>query len=165
MKALKTVLFALLIMMLTGCAGSQRMYYWGDYSDTLYKYKKNPSAQSLLSHQQALEKIVAESGKNNLRAPPGVYAELGYIYFRQNSKDLAIQNFQREKALYPESSLLMDRLEKAAKLADKPEPAKESGPPAPPDKTDKSDKSDKKDQRDRTGQETPAGGADKQHKQ
>ena len=99
------------------------MYYWGDYSDTLYQSKKHPSDKSILSHQQALEKILEESGKNNLRVPPGVYAELGYIFFRQNKKDLAIYNYKMEKALYPESAVLMDRLENAAKLADKPKPS------------------------------------------
>ncbi|HOF04561.1 MAG TPA: DUF4810 domain-containing protein [Syntrophales bacterium] len=127
-----------LILFLSGCAGGQKMYYWGDYSDTLYKYKKNPSEQSLLDHRQSLERILEESAKNNLRVPPGVYAELGYIYFRQNKKDLAIQNFQREKALYPEATLLMDRLEKAAVLADKPKDDRgRTKEPPPPDKTDR----------------------------
>jgi len=122
MNHLKLAALVVLAVVLVGCA-PQRMYYWGDYSDTLYQSKKHPSDQSTLNHQQALEKILEESRKNNLRVPPGVYAELGYIYFRQNKKDLAIHNFKMEKALYPESALLMNRLENAAKLADKPKPS------------------------------------------
>jgi len=128
MNNLKIVIFILLALYMSGCAGSQRMYYWGDYSNTLYQLKKHPSEQSLLNHQQAMEMILSESEKNNLRVPPGVYAELGYIYFRQNKKDLAIQNYHREKALYPESALLMDRLENAAKRAEEPKsPADSAG--------------------------------------
>ena len=120
----------ILVLFLSGCA-PQRMYYWGDYSNTLYNSKKNPSDKSVLEHQQALEKILEESQKNNLRVPPGVYAELGYIYFRQNKKDLAIKNFNMEKQLYPESSLLMNRLENAVKLADKPKPPKDDALKSP----------------------------------
>jgi hypothetical protein len=121
------------------------MYYWGDYSHTLYQTKKHPEEKSLLSHQQAIEEIIAESAKNNMRVPPGVYAELGYIYFRQNKKELAIQNFHMEKALYPESALLMDRLENAIRIADKPKSTIDSTTkpvPAKPDTPDKLEKSD-----------------------
>jgi len=139
MNHIKLGCIVVLAILLSGCAG-QRMYYWGDYSETLYQSKKNPSDQSMLNHQQSLEKILEESRKNNLRVPPGVYAELGYIYFRQNKKDLAIQNFKMEKALYPESALLMDRLEKAAKIADKPKPPEDSSLGDSPNKSDKQEK-------------------------
>lgn len=129
-----------LAIFLSGCAAQQRMYYWGDYSNTLYQSKKHPSEKSDLSHMQALEKIIEESKKTNLRIPPGVYAELGYIYFRQNKKDLAIANFKIEKELYPESALLMDRLENAAQLAEKSKPAEGNTQKAAPDKPDKQGK-------------------------
>lgn len=140
MNHIKLGCIVVLAILLSGCAGQQRMYYWGDYSETLYQSKKNPSDQSVLKHQQSLEKILEESQKNNLRVPPGVYAELGYIYFRQNKKDLAIQNFKMEKALYPESALLMDRLERAAKLADKTKTPEDKSIGAPPDRSDKQGK-------------------------
>ena len=129
MNHLKLGLIAISALFLLGCATPEKMYYWGDYSNTLYQSKKHPSEQADLSHQQALEGIVAESGKRNLRIPPGVYAELGYIYFRQNKKDLAIQNFNMEKQLYPESTILMERLENAVKNADKTKPADKTNPP------------------------------------
>jgi hypothetical protein len=53
---------------------------------------------------------------------------------------LAIQNFKMEKALYPESALLMDRLEKAANLADKPKTHEDNSLGTPPNKLDKRDK-------------------------
>ncbi|MBU2226543.1 MAG: DUF4810 domain-containing protein [Proteobacteria bacterium] len=136
MNYLKIGCIVALAIFLSGCA-AQRMYYWGDYSNTLYQSKKHPSDQSNLGHQQALENIIEESGKNNLRIPPGVYAELGYVYFRQNKKDLAIQNFKMEKQLYPESTLLMDRLENAVKLADKPKPSESNTSEVQPSKPDK----------------------------
>ena len=141
MNPLKLGLIAISALFLLGCATPEKMYYWGDYSNTLYQSKKHPSEQAGLSHQQALENIIVESGKRNLRIPPGVYAELGYIYFRQNKKDLAIQNFKLEKQLYPESAILMERLENAVKSADKPDSAdKASSPEVKPNAPDKQEK-------------------------
>ncbi|MBU4078571.1 DUF4810 domain-containing protein [Patescibacteria group bacterium] len=141
MNHLKFGCIVLVAIFLSGCpARTQRMYFWGDYSATLYQSKKHPSDQSNLVHLQALEKIIEESRTNNLRIPPGVYAELGYIYFRQNKKDLAIQHFKMEKELYPESALLMDRLENAAKLVEKPKPFEGNTQEASPDKSDKQGK-------------------------
>jgi hypothetical protein len=139
MNHIKFGCIVIIVIFLSGCA-PQRMYYWGNYSNTLYQSKKNPSDQSNLAHLQAMEKIIEESRANNLRIPPGVYAELGYIYFRQNKKDLAIQNFKMEKQLYPESTLLMDRLENAVKLADKPKSSEGNIQDASPDKPDKQGK-------------------------
>jgi hypothetical protein len=139
MNHLKFTSILILAVILFGCA-PQRMYYWGNYSNTLYQSKKNPSEQSILLHQQALEDILEKSQKNNLRVPPGVYAELGYIYFRQNKKDLAIKNFNMERTLYPESALLMNRLENAVKLADKPKPSEDNASKTLPDKPDKQEK-------------------------
>lgn len=135
MNSYKFGLIFLLAIFLVGCAPSRaaRMYYWGDYSRTLYGSKKNPSDEAILKHKQVLENIVEESNKNNLRIPPGVYAELGYIYFRQNNNQLAIQYFRQEKAIYPEAALFMDRLENAANLKDKPKAPAENTAQKPQD--------------------------------
>lgn len=138
----KSILFFFLTVVLSGCAAPQQMYYWGDYSKTLYETKKHPSEQSLVAHQQALEKIIAESGRSNLRIPPGVHAELGYIYFQQNKKDLALKNFGIEKQIYPESTLLMDRLENAAKLAGEQKTTR-NAPPSSGSISGKTDKVEK----------------------
>lgn len=86
------------------------MYYWGDYSNSLYNEKKNPGAESIAKHKAALEKIIEESKKRNLRIPPGVCCELGYVYAAQNNTKKAIELFQMEEQTYPESKIFMDRL-------------------------------------------------------
>ncbi len=95
---------------ISGCAPRQEMYYWGDYSDTLYHSKKVPGAESLASHMTTLETIVTESNNRGLRIPPGVCAELGYLYAAQNNKKQAIELFTMERDIYPESTVLMERL-------------------------------------------------------
>jgi hypothetical protein len=91
------------------------MYYWGDYSNSLYCCRKDSTEENLLKHKQILENIVEESAKRNLRVPPGVCAELGYIYFRQNNSQEAIKYFELEERTYPESKVLMQRLTQATK--------------------------------------------------
>ena len=97
----------------TGCT-PQKMYYFGDYSKTLYSLEKNQDEESLLKHKQGLETIISESETRNLPVPPGIYAELGYINLKSNNSKEAIRLFQAESQLYPESRHLMDRLIQSA---------------------------------------------------
>jgi hypothetical protein len=105
----------------SGCATQQQpMYYWGGYSNSLYCCRKDSTEENLLKHKQILENIVEESAKRNLRVPPGVCAELGYIYFRQNNSQEAIKYFELEERTYPESKVLMQRLTQATKARTDP---------------------------------------------
>ncbi len=97
-----------------GCT-SQKMYYFGNYSQTLYSFEKNQTKEALINHQQELEKVISESEVRNLLVPPGIYAELGYINLKANNSQEAIRLFQAESQLYPESKHLMDRLIQSAK--------------------------------------------------
>lgn len=112
-----TVLYGLVF---TGCAPQKEMYYFGNYSNTLYSFGKNQNDESLLKHQQELETIITESESRNLPVPPGIYAELGYINLKSNNSKEAIRLFQAESQLYPESKHLMDRLIQSATSKDNP---------------------------------------------
>ena len=107
----------LLAFMAFGCA-APRMYYWGDYSNSLYACCKDQTEENLIKHKIILENIIEESHKRELRVPPGVYAELGYIHFRQNKNAEAIKFFDLEEKTYPESKVFMQRLTQAAKAKD-----------------------------------------------
>jgi hypothetical protein len=91
-------------------SADRAMYCWGNYSDSLYDCKKNPDPETLAKHKEVLENIIEESKKRELRIPPNVSAELGYNYAAQNNNKKAIELFNLEKQIYPESSILMDRL-------------------------------------------------------
>lgn len=136
MNRLSLGLTLFIALFLSGCAAPS-MYYWGDYSSTLYHSKKTPSDESVLKHQQALENIIEESKTRNLKVPPGVYAELGYIYLKQNKNQFAIQYFKLEKEIYPESALLMQRLENVALIKDKKPEDKTATTVQPEIKSDK----------------------------
>ncbi len=103
-----------------GCI-PQKMYHYGNYSQTLYSFEKNQNDEALVNHKQELEKIISESEVKNLPVPPGIYAELGYIYLKANNSKEAIRLFQLESQLFPESKYLMDRLIQSAKARESSE--------------------------------------------
>jgi hypothetical protein len=116
MKRKSLLLFVGLLacVFFAGCA-PQKMYYFGNYSQTLYAFEKNQNEESLINHKQELERIIAESETKNLPVPPGIYAELGYINLKAHKEQEAIRLFNREAQLYPESQHLMTRLIQSAK--------------------------------------------------
>lgn len=94
-----------------GCAPQKpQMYCWENYSHTLYDYTKNPSDESYAKHKECLLKIIDSSAKNELRVPPGVYAELGYDLLKEGKTEEGKKYLLLEKETYPESALFMDKL-------------------------------------------------------
>jgi len=94
---------------LMGCAATP-MYYWGDYSDTLYEYKKTPNDETLNAVIKSLDDIIQESKKRNTKVPPGVYAELGGLMIKQGNVEKGRQLFRQEADLYPESQTFMRKV-------------------------------------------------------
>ena len=93
---------------LDGCAvTNNELYYWGNYSNTLYAYTKEPSPKTLNAHRKELLNIVKISEGQHKRVAPGIYAELGQLCLADGSKDQAVNYFQKELALYPESETLI----------------------------------------------------------
>ena len=111
MKIIASFLIASLVF-LGGCAATvtEAGYYWGDYSQTLYKYTKDPSETTLAEHVEELEDIISTSEEKGLKVPPGIHAELGYIKARQGNDTLAMGYYEKEMSLYPESRLFLERL-------------------------------------------------------
>jgi len=104
-------------ILLNGCAQKQ-LYYFGDYSNTLYMNEKFHDEESLLEHKQELEQIISESENRKMSVPPGIYAELGFLNLKSNNTKEAIMLFQTEAKIYPESKFLMDRLIQMANKKD-----------------------------------------------
>ena len=106
----RSALLFLLIVVLTGCATQKPLYYWGNYSSSLYKYKKAPTEENMKAHQAVLLNIIDQSNKLNLRVPPGVCCEYGYLLFKEGKQVEAMQYFDLEEKTYPESKPFLDRL-------------------------------------------------------
>lgn len=108
MKNRLIVLF--LVLSLTGCASQAPLYYWGDYSKTLYKYKKNPNNETLAVHKACLLNIIEESNHRSKKIPPGVSCEYGYMLLREGKTQEALNYFDQEEKNYPESKAFITRL-------------------------------------------------------
>jgi hypothetical protein len=104
-----TSIILLLIVLIMGCT-PQTMYYWGDYSNSLYKVKKDATPEMLDKHKIELLEIIKKSNEKSLRVPPGINAELGYIFLLQEQYDQAIIYLNKEKSIYPESTKFVDDL-------------------------------------------------------
>lgn len=100
---MKTCLFSLLLFLIAGCATTSPVeYYYGNYSRTLYRNKKDATPQSLEAHRNTLEEIIEKSEKKGIKVPPGIYCEYAYILFKEGSPQ-ADGYFSLEVETYPES--------------------------------------------------------------
>jgi hypothetical protein len=107
---MKTRLLVLVLLgaAATGCAGRQGMYHWGAYDSALYAHYQNPTDRE--PWITALKTTILEAEQEGLRVPPGLYAEYGYALVEEGNSPQAIVYFQKEKAKWPESAVLMDKM-------------------------------------------------------
>lgn len=109
---MRKIYFALFctILFISACATQEPMYYWGNYSQSLYKYKKTPNEENLKAHKLTLVKIIQESNKLNKRVPPGICCEYGYLLLKEGKTQEAENYFRLEEDMYPESKVFINRL-------------------------------------------------------
>ena len=111
MKRVIVAVIASSFLMLAGCSNiSEAGYYWGNYAATLYAYQKSPSPETLAQHEKELRDIIEYSNENQLKVPPGIYAELGYIEQNRGESATALSFYQQEMNTYPESQAFLERL-------------------------------------------------------
>lgn len=114
MKAKQIPVAIGLLLAMTGCATNPQKYSWGGYEKGLYQNYKNPASQEDLAEKLAQ---AIESGEQKGNVPPGIYAEYGYLLYTSGKKAEAVAYFEKEKAAWPESSILMDKMIKNAQTA------------------------------------------------
>lgn len=96
------IIISVLILFMTGCANTT-IYHWGDYSDTLYSYTKEPTNQSKSEHKAELIKIINEAKSKKKIVPPGINFELAMLFVTECDNDQAVEYFNQERLLFPES--------------------------------------------------------------
>jgi hypothetical protein len=108
---MKLVLTFSALLLLAGCGNvAKPAFYWGNYSNTLYKAKTTPNDKNFQAHVEQLEKIIQKSSDRSLQVPPGVHAELGYRYATQQRVAEAQIQYDAEMQLYPESAIFVGKL-------------------------------------------------------
>ncbi|WP_159566234.1 DUF4810 domain-containing protein [Budvicia diplopodorum] len=110
MKLIYKIGCLLAVLLLVGCSKAPRpIYYWNDYQATIYQYYQSDST----SPEQQIEKlkeIIQKAQAKNLPVPPGLHAHLGMLYSNTGHPELAIPEFEAEKAQFPESTTFMNFL-------------------------------------------------------
>ncbi|MDO3664668.1 MULTISPECIES: DUF4810 domain-containing protein [Acinetobacter] len=109
---MKKILFTSLITIgLVGCAaGPQPLYSWGSYTQQTYLMYNQPEKATPSAQIIKLEAEIEKAKAKNLAVPPGLYAHLGLLSLQVNNAQKAVEYFQLERQIYPESTVLMDRL-------------------------------------------------------
>ena len=102
----KTIVVCVASVIFTACAGNAppTYYSWGGYEAQLYSMYNRPEKATPELQIEALEKDIMRAAQSNRPVPPGVYAHLAYQYGLMGNKSKAIELFNMEKRLYPESS-------------------------------------------------------------
>jgi hypothetical protein len=111
--ALRAVAVAMIAgsALLAGCAQHKSLYQWEGYQSQVNQYFKGGSAEAQI---EALERDLQKIRARNGAIPPGYHAQLGMLYSSLGKDDQMVQQFQSEKALFPESAPYMDFLLKNA---------------------------------------------------
>jgi len=108
------ILLILGVALLTGCVNSQ--YYWGNYSYTLYKYKKTQTEDNLEKHKLCIEKVIRKSEAKEKKVPPGIYCEYGYYLIMEGDAVQGLEYFDKEVNTYPESETFINTLKTQLEL-------------------------------------------------
>ena len=108
-RLLGQTLVLLAMLWLSACA-KPSIYHWGTYEDSLYKRYLDASESGRAEAFKMLEATIQEAETENTKVPPGVYADYGYLLFKQGQVDAAMMAIRKEGELYQESKHLMDTM-------------------------------------------------------
>lgn len=108
---MKNVFLFSLVFLVSACTTvSGAGYYWGGYAKTSYLIVNEPSEQSYKMHIEELSRIIEKSEEESLKVPPGIHAELGFMFLKLGENESADTHFNLEKEIYPESTTFLERL-------------------------------------------------------
>ncbi|MCB5226436.1 MAG: DUF4810 domain-containing protein [Paraglaciecola sp.] len=112
MNIKKIIITAVLAVGLSACTvNNNSIYYWGSYSQTAYKLKSAPTDEVRSKHKAELMNIVTLAATKKKKIPPGIYAELALLEAEDKNLTLAMQYFEEEKRLFPESEKLIQLIQ------------------------------------------------------
>lgn len=112
MNVSKLITYVVTLSCLIVSTCTQPIFYWGNYSHTLYQMKKNPDIKFREAHKKELLSIINKSHKMKKTVPPGVYCEYGFLMYQDGNTEDAIKYIDLEETTYPESQTFTQRLKK-----------------------------------------------------
>ncbi len=106
----KRVGLALIAFGLTGCASNQEIYHWGAYEGVVRNMYVEPGSVPAQVQIAKLSRDIQRSESRGKRVPPGLYAHLAMAYAADGQPARSREALEREKQLFPESTVLVDTL-------------------------------------------------------
>ena len=103
MKILIPSMFILLFWV--SCTSEKPMYYWEKYETTSYNYLKNNDEKSIQELIETYQKIINKQKSYRNVAPPGIYADYGFLLLQMDKIDEGKAMLLKEIETYPESIL------------------------------------------------------------
>ncbi|WP_304545069.1 DUF4810 domain-containing protein [Sulfurimonas microaerophilic] len=111
LKVLSIFTFTVITLAMSGCSTHTPLYNYGEYSENYYALKKEATPESAQEYQKSLEYCIENAKESrSKRVPPGIYANLGYLHLKAGQNKKAIENFTKEKTIYPEATFFMDKM-------------------------------------------------------
>ncbi len=100
-------------VLVSGCAGSGSdglSYDWGIYDGLVYDMYAKPGEATPTVQISLLSAQIEQTKSAGLKVPPGVHAHLGYMQYIAGNIDAALDEFDQERANYPESATFIDKI-------------------------------------------------------
>jgi len=107
---MKILLMLGLFVGVCSCASQQSLYHWGSYEELLYEMYTNSDKATPPKQIQELTEDIYRAQSKQKKVAPGVYAHLGMLYAQIGDKPAAVAALKTEKALYPESAVMINGL-------------------------------------------------------
>jgi len=108
-KRITAVLAVVFSLILAGCISTpQNTYYWGNYEKVLHDMYVKPGEATPQVQITTLTTDIQQAENQGKPIAPGVYAHLGLMYSIEGNVGAAEDAFNQEKALYPDSTVLID---------------------------------------------------------
>jgi hypothetical protein len=106
-RLLQSALLIASLGALSACA-QKSIYSWGRYEQLVYEMYLKPGQADPVTQTAKLTEDIDKAKAEGKPVPPGVHAQLAYMYYQQGNLGGAQQEFLTEKTLFPESAPFID---------------------------------------------------------
>lgn len=111
MKPINSIAVVLLLLASCKSASKMPMYYWSSYDDRTYRVIKSNEAKDIQKLMETYNEILMNDAKSSrAMPPPGVCADYGFFLVKEGKADEGKKWLEKEKQLYPESVIFIDRI-------------------------------------------------------
>jgi len=86
------------------------LYRWGPYEDSVWATLNDHRDSDIAADLERLASFEADLRERDATPPPGLHAQLGYLYSLVGDNDAARRHLEAEKSWYPEATVFVDGL-------------------------------------------------------